>query len=182
MSEERSSAEFDIILKRIKELEAEIEKLREAGVRRKEKEKLLQQLKEWISASREANVINIRIATTARGAIYRLKRGVWATLNKLQKTYKEQFDFERSKNNWGRIATLIVKKVNEAGLSEYPTKIIMTYDILQENGKYIFRPKEARILVFEPAGHLMVTMEEAEKEEVSEEALRVEEEEKIEEE
>lgn len=181
MSGERTSAEFDIILKRIKDLEAEIERLREAGVKREEKEKLLQQLREWINASREANVINIRIATTARGAIYRLKRGVWATLNKLQKTYGNQFDLEKSKNNWGRIATLIVKRVNEANLSEYPTKIIMTYDIIQEDSKYVFKPKEARLLVFEPAGHILVTMKEAEKEEVSEEALRVEEE-KIEEE
>ncbi len=181
MSEERSSAEIDIILKRIKELESEIEKLRKAGVSREEKEKLLQQLKAWVSASKEANIINIRIATTARGAIYRLKRGVWATLNRLHKKYGNQFDMEKSKNNWGRIATLIVKKVNEANLSEYPTKIIMTYDIIQEDNKYVFRPKEARILVFEPAGHLLITMEEAEKEEVSEEALKMEEE-KIEEE
>jgi len=182
MSEEKSSAEIDIILKRIKELEAEIEKLREAGVSREEKEKLLQQLKEWVSASREANIINIRIATTARGAIYRLKRGVWATLNRLQKKYGNQFDLDKSKSNWGRIATLIVKKVNKANLSDYPTKIIMTYDIIQENGKYVFRPKEARILVFEPAGHILVAMEEAEKEEISEEAIKVEEKEKIEEE
>ena len=181
MSEEKGSAEIDIILKRIKELEAEIEKLREAGVSREEKEKLLQQLKEWVSASREANIINIRIATTARGAIYRLKRGVWATLNRLQKKYGNQFDLDKSKRNWGRIASLIVRKINEAGYTDYPTKIIMTYDLIEEDGKLIFQPSVARILIFEPAGHLLATFEEAKEEEVSEEALKIEEKEEEEE-
>jgi len=181
MSEKASSvSELDIILKRIKELEAEIEKLRQAGVEREEKEKLLQELRALVTAAREENVINIRIATTARGAIFRLKRGVWATMNKLQKTYKEQFDLDKSKANWGRMASLIIRKINEAKLSDYPTKIIMTYDVVQKDEKYVFKPKEARILIFEPAAHILATMEEAEKEEIKEEALKIEE--KVEEE
>lgn len=168
MSSGEKVPELDIILKRIKELEQEIEKLRAAGVERKEKEDLLKELKNIVSVSREENVINIRISATARSAIFRLKRGVWATINKLQKSYKDQFDLGKSKTYWGRIASLIVKKINAAKLSEYPTKIIMTYDVVMENGKYVFKPKEARILVFEPSAHILATMDEASQEEIIE--------------
>ncbi|MHA1616978.1 MAG: hypothetical protein ACTSX9_06725 [Candidatus Njordarchaeales archaeon] len=178
MSGEKSvGAEIDIILKRIKELEQEVEKLRKAGVERAEKEKLLQELRELVSATREANVINIRIATTARGAIFRLKRGVWALMGQLKKQYQDRFDLETSKNNWAKMASLIIRKINEAGLTEYPTKIVMTYEVVEQDGKVIFKPKTARILTFEPAGHLLATFEEAEKEEVKEEVIEVKEEE-----
>ena len=171
------TADLDIVLKRIRDLEAEIEKLKQAGIERKEKEKLLQELRELVSVAQEENVINIRISTTARGAIFRLKRGVWATLSKLHKTHKENFDLEKSKANWGRMASLIIRKINEVGLSEYPTKIILTYDVTEEDGKLVFRPKAARILAFEPASHILATFEEAEKEEIREEELKIEEEE-----
>ncbi|MHA1609211.1 MAG: hypothetical protein ACTSUJ_04310 [Candidatus Njordarchaeales archaeon] len=176
MSEEKTSvSEIDIILKRIRELEQEIERLRKAGIERAEKEKLLKELRELVSATREANVINIRIATTARGAIFRLKRGVWALMGQLKKQYKEKFDLETSKSNWAKMASLIIRKINEAGLTDYPTKIIMTYDVIEQDEKVIFKPKEARILTFEPAGHLLATFEEAEKEEAKEEVIEVKE-------
>ncbi len=178
MSEEGGfAAEFDMILKRIRDLEAEIEKLKKAGIERAEKEKLLQELKNLISVAREENVINIRIATSARGAIFRLKRGVWATISKLQKTHKDKFDINKSKENWGKMASLIIRKINEAKVTDYPTKIVMTYDVIEENGKMIFKPKEVRILVFEPAAHILATFDEAEEIEVTPEEIPEEKEE-----
>ena len=151
--------EFDLLLKKIKELEEDIERLKERGLEKEEREKFLQEMRTFLNAIRGKNVLNIRISTTAKGAMFRLKRGVWGLFSRLKKQYPN-FDIEKSKANWAEIAKRIIDETNKRGLTDFPTKIILLYDLIEEDGKVVFKPKEARLLYFEPAGHVSIEMEE----------------------
>ena len=152
-------SEFEIVLKKMKELEEEIAKLKDAGMDKEQKERLLQELKNFMQAAQGENVFNIRISTTLRGAIFRLKRGVYALFNKTRKEHPN-FDMNESKKNWGAIASKIVEEANKRGVSNYPAKIIMSYDFVEKDGKLVFVPKEARIVIFEPSDLFTVKAEE----------------------
>ena len=161
MSEEEESAknEFEIVLKKMKELEEEIEKLREMGMDQTQKEKLLTELRNFMTAAQGENVFNIRISPSLRGAIFKLKRGVYALLNKTRKE-DPNFDMDASKENWTKIAQKIVEESNAKGVSNYPAKIIMTYEFVEKDGKKVFKPKEARIIIFEPKDLFTIPMPE----------------------
>ena len=152
---EGTSKELDVLLRKIKDLESTIEKLKERTAEREEKERFLEEMRRFLNAIQGENVINIRISTTARSAMYRLKRGVWALFSRLKKE-KPNFDLDKSKENWANIASKIIEETNKKGLTDHPTKIILLYDLVEEDGKLVFKPKEARLLYFEPAGHLTI--------------------------
>ena len=85
------------------------------------------------------NQIVTRLCPTGRGAIFRLKRAVWATISRLKR--EQGLDADASGDNWREFARALVNKLNELGVSTYPTRIILYYRI--ENN--VFKPVRAKI-------------------------------------
>ncbi|HDI74347.1 MAG TPA: hypothetical protein ENF55_00170 [Thermoprotei archaeon] len=90
----------------------------------------------------EARVWRSKIAPTCRGAIFRAKRWFYATF------YSKEADEakkEKSKENWVKLARMLVEKSNEAGYSDKAARIVIYYK--DEDG--VFNPVKAEIEVFE---------------------------------
>ncbi|RLE84871.1 MAG: hypothetical protein DRJ41_02310 [Thermoprotei archaeon] len=82
-----------------------------------------------------------KIAPTARGAIFRAKRWFYATF--YSKSGLE--GKEESRENWARLARLLVEKSNEEGVSDKAARVIIHY--YDKDG--IFRPVRAELEVYE---------------------------------
>ncbi|RLE95343.1 MAG: hypothetical protein DRN04_00440 [Thermoprotei archaeon] len=95
-----------------------------------------------MSEETEAKVWRSKIAPTCRGAIFRAKRWFYATFYSKE---SDETKKEKSKENWVKLARMLVEKSNEAGYSDKAARIVIYYK--DDNG--IFTPIKAEIEVFE---------------------------------
>ncbi|HDI31552.1 MAG TPA: hypothetical protein ENF80_01925, partial [Thermofilum sp.] len=90
------------------------------------------------------NTIQTGISPSSRSAIYNLRRAFYATLSRLSE--ERGVDKEKSVEEWKKAVSKMIDFINKEGISEAPMKIVLTYDINEENDKKYIRPKEAEIL------------------------------------
>ncbi len=82
-----------------------------------------------------------RIVPTTRGAIFRAKRWFYATFYS-----KSKGDIkEVSKENWAKLARVLVEKSNEEGVSDKAARLTIYY----YDNEGIFKPVKAELEVFE---------------------------------
>ncbi|HDD64036.1 MAG: hypothetical protein DRJ64_04880 [Thermoprotei archaeon] len=81
-----------------------------------------------------------RIVPTTRGAIFRAKRWFYATFYSKSKGEAK----ELSKENWTKLARILVEKSNQEGVSENAARVLIYY--YDDEG--IFKPIKAEIEVF----------------------------------
>jgi len=96
------------------------------------------------------NTIQSPISPTARSAMYNLRRAFYAVVGRLAK--EQGVDKARSTEEWKSIASRLVDFLNQAGISEAPTKIVVSYKIAEEDGKKYLKFDRAEILYFELEG------------------------------
>mgnify|MGYP000427396628 CR=1 FL=1 len=103
--------------------------------------------------SSEVKVWRSKIAPTAKGAIFRAKRWFYATFYGKGSDEKR----EKSKENWVKLARLLVEKSNEEGVSEKGARIIIHY----RDDEGIFQPVKAEIEIYElkPVKTLSISLE-----------------------
>ncbi len=102
------------------------------------------------------NTIQTGISPSSRSAIYNLRRAFYATLSRLSE--ERGVDKEKSVEEWKKAVSKMIDFINKEGISEAPMKIVLTYDINEENDKKYIRPKEAEILFFELEGIKSLTL------------------------
>lgn len=90
------------------------------------------------------------LSASGRGAMYNLRKAFYATLSRLAK--EEGVDRDRSVEEWRKAARRIIDFMNEEGITESPSKIVLSYEIAEEEGKKYVKPKSAQILFFELEG------------------------------
>ncbi len=96
------------------------------------------------------NTIQTPISPSARSAMYNLRRAFYAVVGRLSK--EKGIDKEKSTAEWKDVATKLVDFLNKAGISEAPTKIVLSYNIVEENGVKYLKFDKAEILYFELEG------------------------------
>jgi len=96
------------------------------------------------------NTIQTGISPSSRSAIYNLRRAFYATLSRLSE--EKGIDKDRSTEEWKNAVSKMIEFINKEGISEAPMKIVLTYDIAEENGKKYVKPERAEILFFELEG------------------------------
>jgi len=135
------------IIKMIKEAIGKLEKKKEelTVVEEEKLKRLSKELEELKSIPME-NTLQSRIAPTGRGAVFQLRKVFYATLS------DKGYDRDLSVAEWKKTVSKLIDFMNEKGLSEIPTKIIIEYDEVEENGKKYMKFKRARIFYFELAG------------------------------
>ncbi|RLE79523.1 MAG: hypothetical protein DRJ51_07620 [Thermoprotei archaeon] len=138
------------IIRMLRDAIGKLEELRRRGELPEEKGKELEKLAgmlEELKKIRLENTIQSRIATSGRGAMFQLRKAFYAQLS------AEKLDKKKSSSEWKRVATKLVEFLNEKGLSDIPTKIILEYDVIEEEGVKYLKFKTARIYYFELAGY-----------------------------
>ncbi len=95
-----------------------------------------------------------KITPTARGAIFRAKRWFYATFYSKSSSENK----EKSRENWARLARLLVEKSNKEGVSEKAARVIIHY--YDKNG--LFEPVRAELEIYElrPIKTLEITEDE----------------------
>ncbi len=96
------------------------------------------------------NTIQTPISPSARSAMYNLRRAFYAVVGRLSK--EEGVDKDKSVAEWKNIAAKLVDFLNKAGISEAPTKIVLSYMIKEEDGVKYLKFDKAEILYFELEG------------------------------
>jgi len=110
-------------------------------------EELKTLIEEYISAVGKYEVIRTRLCPSQNGAIYRLKRAVYATIT------KNKCDLDESKKLWGSFVSLMIKELDEkVGREKLPTQIILHYKI--EDG--VFYPIAAEVNVYRPEKRIVI--------------------------
>ncbi len=97
------------------------------------------------------------LSASGRGAMYNLRKAFYATLSRLTK--EEGVDRDLSIEQWRNAARRIIDFMNEEGITEAPTKIVLSYEIAEAEGKKYIKPKVAQILFFELEGVKEVKLE-----------------------
>jgi hypothetical protein len=123
-------------------------------------QQLDRRIREFLTAvevSVQENTIQTPISPSSRSALYNLRKAYYATLSRLVKEAK--VDKNRSLEEWKKAVSKIIEEYDRRGLSETPSKIILSYEIREEEGgtKYIAF-KDARIFYFELEGILRVEL------------------------
>lgn len=90
----------------------------------------------------EVKIWRSKIAPTCRGAIFRAKRWFYATF---YTKVGDEAKREKSKENWARLARMLVEKSNEEQVSDKAARIIIYYT--EEDG--VFNPIRAQIEVYD---------------------------------
>ncbi len=93
-----------------------------------------------------------KIAPTCRGAIFRAKRWFYGTY--YSKAADEE-SREKSRENWARLARMLVEKSNAEGASDKAARLTIYYT--DEGG--VFKPIRAEIEVFELKPVKTITVE-----------------------
>jgi len=96
------------------------------------------------------NTIQTGISSSSRGAVYNLRRAFYATISRLEK--EEDIDRNRSIDEWRSFISKLIGFINEHGISEAPMKIVLSYNIVTDNGVKYLRIERAEILYFELEG------------------------------
>jgi len=121
-------------------------------------QQLDRRIREFLTAvevSVQENTIQTPISPSSRSALYNLRKAYYATLSRLVKEAK--VDKNRSLEEWKKAVSKIIEEYDRRGLSETPSKIILSYEIREEGTKYIAF-KDARIFYFELEGILRVEL------------------------
>jgi len=121
-------------------LKRAIKKLEEP--RREELQAALTELKSIDISS----AVQSGIAASGRGAIYQLRRAFYARLSRLVK--EEGVNKERSVEEWRKTAGTLIDFMNEKGLDKVPCKVVLSYEVAEENGVKYLRFTRARIYYF----------------------------------
>ncbi|RLE76888.1 MAG: hypothetical protein DRJ56_03460 [Thermoprotei archaeon] len=90
----------------------------------------------------EVKIWRSKIAPTCRGAIFRAKRWFYATF---YSRIGDEGRRERSRENWVKLARMLVERSNEEQVSDKAARIIIYYT--EEGG--VFTPIRAQIEVYE---------------------------------
>lgn len=114
-------------------------------------------LSPWIAVkmAEQIQVFRTTLTPTVRGAISKVRRWFYASLySKVKGDAREQ-----SKNNWVKLARMLIEKTNEQGVSDKAGRVVLYYYI--KDG--VFVPVKAEIEYFEikPLGKFEVTFSEA---------------------
>jgi len=120
-------------------------------------QQLDRRIREFLTAvevSIQENTIQTPISPSSRSALYNLRKAYYATLSRLVKEAK--VDRNRSLEEWKRAVSRIIEEYDRRGLSETPSKIILSYEIREEGGTRYIALREARIFYFELEGILKV--------------------------
>lgn len=103
-----------------------------------------------VEVSVRENTIQTPISPSSRSALYNLRKAYYATLSRLVK--ETGVDRERSLEEWRKAVSRIIEEYERRGLSETPSKIVVTYEVKEEGGSKYLSLKEARIFYFELEG------------------------------
>ncbi|MEM0267389.1 MAG: hypothetical protein QXV98_02105 [Thermofilaceae archaeon] len=114
-------------------------------------------LSPWIAVkmAEQIQVFRTTLTPTVRGAISKVRRWFYASLySKVKGDAREQ-----SKNNWVKLARMLIDKTNEQGVSDKAGRVVLYYYI--RDG--VFVPVKAEIEYFEikPLGKFEVTFSES---------------------
>jgi len=104
----------------------------------------------------EPDAIQTPLSASGRGAMYNLRRAFYARLSRLTK--EENVDKDRSTSEWRNAAQKLIEYMNSEGLSETPCKIVLKYEIVEENETKYLKPVKATVLYFELEGIKEVTL------------------------
>uniref|UniRef100_A0A7C4FDR5 DUF2258 domain-containing protein n=1 Tax=Thermofilum pendens TaxID=2269 RepID=A0A7C4FDR5_THEPE len=126
-------------------------------------QQLDRRIREFLTAvevSVQENTIQTPISPSSRSALYNLRKAYYATLSRLVK--EARVDKNRSLEEWRRAVSRIIEEYDRRGLSETPSKIILSYEIKDEGGVRYIALKEVRIFYFELEGILKVDVSSSE--------------------
>ena len=104
----------------------------------------------------ELKIFRTTLTPTVRGAISKVRRWFYATFYSKERGEAR----EKSKDNWTRVARLMVEKSNDAGISDKAGRITLYYYV--KNG--VFTPVRAEIDYYElkPTGKVEIKFESSE--------------------
>ncbi len=123
---------------------AEVVKILERGIR------LIEENIKELEAIPKDKIIETRIAPTARGAMFTLRKAFYAVLGRLRK--EKGVDRDLSIKEWKKTASYLIDYINKKGLTDIPMKIILQYEIDESQGKRIMRLSKAWLIYFEVEG------------------------------
>lgn len=103
-----------------------------------------------VEVSVRENTLQTPISPSSRSALYNLRKAYYATLSRLVK--EKGLNRERSLEEWRKAVSRIIEEYERRGLSETPSKIVIAYEIKEEEGVRYLSFKEARIFYFELEG------------------------------
>ncbi|MEM4411572.1 MAG: hypothetical protein QXO66_01860, partial [Thermofilum sp.] len=137
----------------LKQLNSLLESM-ETGIREKKYpetvrlyvQQLGRRMKEFMTAvevSVRENTIQTPISPSSRSALFNLRKAYYATLSRLVK--EKGLNREKSLEEWRSAVSRIIEEYEKRGLSETPSKIIVTYEVKEEGGVRYLSLKEARI-------------------------------------
>lgn len=109
-----------------------------------------------VEVSIRENTIQTPISPSSRSALFNLRKAYYATLSRLVK--EKGLSREKSLEEWRRAVSRIIEEYEKRGLSETPSKIIVTYEVREEGGVRYLALKEARIFYFELEGILRLDL------------------------
>jgi len=132
----------------------ELRKMGELSAEREEKLDKLTKMLEELKTLRLENTIQSRIAASGRGAMYQLRRAFYAQIA------SQKLDKIKSVDEWRKVAQKLIDLLNNKGIVDVPTKIILQYDIAGEGDTKYIKFKQARIFYFEPAGYHVIDFDE----------------------
>jgi len=150
----------------LKQLESVLEAM-EAGIREKkfpetvrlyvqQLERRMREMMTAVEVTVRENTIQTPISPSSRSALYNLRKAYYATLSRLVK--EAGVNRDKSLEEWRKVASRIIREYEERGLSETPSKIILTYEVREEGGTKYLAFREARILYFELEGILKIDL------------------------
>ncbi|HDI74665.1 MAG TPA: hypothetical protein ENF55_01775 [Thermoprotei archaeon] len=141
------------LIKMLKEAIMKLEKREALTVAEEEKLKKYSKELEALRSIPMENTLQSRIAPTGRGAVFQLRKVFYATLS------DKGYDRDLSVAEWKKMISKLIDFMNEKGLSEIPTKIIVEYSEEEQDGKKVIKFKKARIFYFELAGSYTLDFE-----------------------
>jgi len=103
-----------------------------------------------IEIVKQEKTIQSPISPSARSAMYNLRKAFYAVLGRLSK--EKGVDKEKSISEWKNAAGKLVEFLNASGISEAPTKIVLFYNIIEEDGLKYLKFEKAEVLYFELEG------------------------------
>ena len=88
-------------------------------------------------------VMETRISTTMRGAVFRLRRMFYANVN------NQKADLERSRKEWRQFIAKIIDISSKKNIADKPCKIILRCVEKTSRDKKYITPVKAKIIVYE---------------------------------
>ncbi|MCC6002897.1 MAG: hypothetical protein LM590_00945 [Thermofilum sp.] len=109
-----------------------------------------------VETAAQANTIQTPISPSSRSAMYNLRKAFYAILSREIK--QSGVSKDKSLEEWRRTAAKIIETYERSGLTETPSKVILTYEIKEEGGSRYISFRNARIFYFELEGILSVDL------------------------